>query len=81
MMDSKMYWKTGDTALYQLNYILGLNEVNRSYVSGFGTIYLPNIHHAITENDDTYGSFPGLVDAHNIQSEIIAILLLQIKTT
>lgn len=50
-----------DTALYQLNYILGLNGVNYSYVAGFGTVYPENIHHAITENDDTYGSYPGLV--------------------
>lgn len=60
------YILTGDkkyhnAALYQLNYVLGMNGHNMSYVAGLGSVYPENIHHSVTANDDTTGSFPGLI--------------------
>lgn len=48
-------------ALYQLNYMLGLNVNNISFVVGNGTVYPKNIHHAVMDSDGVEESFPGLI--------------------
>lgn len=50
-----------DTALYQLNYILGLNIHNMSFISGLGTNYTKHIHHASFDNDGIDYNFPGMM--------------------
>lgn len=58
--------KTGDIKFYngalaQLNYVLGMNGNNMSYVTNSGTVYPHKIHHAIMDSDGISASFPGLV--------------------
>ncbi len=53
--------KYSNKAIYQLNYILGLNFNNMSYLTGVGIIHPNNIHHAIMYSDDSVESFPGLL--------------------
>lgn len=48
-------------ALKQLNYILGLNCHNLSFVTGVGTDAVKNIHHAALATDRDKGAFPGLL--------------------
>lgn len=48
-------------ALSQLNYILGLNGHNISFVTGTGTYYPEYIHHLVMKLDDTRESYPGLI--------------------
>lgn len=60
------YELTGDKSYYnaalsQLNYVLGLNVNNMSYVSKLGTVYPRNIHHVIFSADGIDDIFPGFV--------------------
>lgn len=60
------YLKSGDAkyrsgAFRQLHYILGLNPLNTSYVSGVGSVYPLNIHHAAMAADGIDEPFPGFV--------------------
>lgn len=50
-----------DAALDQLNYILGLNIIGISFISGLGTYYTKNIHHASFDNDGINYNFPGMM--------------------
>lgn len=50
-----------NAALSQLNYVLGLNVNNMSYVSKLGTVYPRNIHHVIFAADGIDDIFPGFV--------------------
>lgn len=50
-----------DLALNQLNYILGLNIHNLSFVVDLGTEFPRNIHHATLASDGIDASFPGLL--------------------
>lgn len=50
-----------DAALDQLNYILGLNINGISFISGHGTNYTRNIHHASFDNDGIDYNFPGMM--------------------
>lgn len=56
--DNKEYF---NGALNQLNYILGINGNNMSYVTGQGTKFPSNIHHAALATDGIDEPFPGLV--------------------
>lgn len=49
------------TALHQLNYILGSNAHNMTFVSGLATNYPHNIHHAPSASDDVEEPVPGLM--------------------
>lgn len=48
-------------ALRQMNYLLGVNAHNMTFVSKTGDIYPQNIHHAALENDGIDDIYPGLV--------------------
>ncbi len=48
-------------ALSQLNYVLGLNGNNMSYVSKLGSVSPDNIHHAAMATDGIDDSYPGLI--------------------
>lgn len=50
-----------NAALSQLNYILGLNVNQKSYVAGFGVDYPKNIHNSILANDGIDSAYPGLM--------------------
>ncbi len=47
--------------LKALNYILGLNPLNQSFVSGFGTKRLMHPHHRQSASDDVSEPVPGLL--------------------
>lgn len=55
--DKKYY----NGALSQLNYVLGMNGVNMSYVTKLGTVYPNNLHHAALATDGIDDSYPGLI--------------------
>lgn len=60
------YLKTGETkyydgALSQLNYVLGSNGNNTSFVTDYGTQFSKNIHHSTLATDDVDEVYPGMV--------------------
>ncbi len=60
------YELTGDikyynAALAQLNYLLGVNAHNISFVTKVGSDYPKNIHHAALAKDDSDDIYPGMV--------------------
>lgn len=50
-----------NTAYEQLNYILGKNPMDISYVTGFGSNYVMRPHHRPSEADDIEEPIPGLL--------------------
>lgn len=53
--------KYKEAALYQLNYILGLNIHSKSFITGIGSDYPLNVHNACLVNDNIDRSYPGLL--------------------
>lgn len=56
--DSKGYF---DAALANMDYVLGKNPLNKSYVSGFGDDYPMNIHHRQSGSDGIEEPVPGFL--------------------
>ncbi len=50
-----------DAAIANMDYLLGKNPLNKSYVSGFGTDYARNIHHRQSEADNIAEPVPGFL--------------------
>ena len=50
-----------NTALNQLNYILGTNAHNMSFVTGIGTKYPMHPHHRVSDSDGITEPIPGLL--------------------
>lgn len=48
-------------ALRQLNYVLGINGNNKSYITEAGSNPPRNIHHVVFANDESPNSYPGVV--------------------
>lgn len=57
-------------AVQQLDYLLGVNPFNRSYVTGFGRHAPQHIHHRISAGDSVAEPVPGLlVGGPNVQQQ------------